>query len=71
VLHFVRPAALSAITISTGPKGSSFARGDKLRQGVREERRHPAARALERLLENLSRLADPASDVDVDSSRWA
>ena len=66
VLHFVRPAAPSSITISTGPKGSSF-------QSAAERYAKAFARNGVTLrlvpsngsLENLRRLADPDSDVDV------
>ena len=66
VLHFVRPAAPSAITISTGPDGSTFQRSAEryakafARNGV-TLRLRPSNGSLE----NLRRLADPASDVDV------
>jgi TRAP-type uncharacterized transport system substrate-binding protein len=66
VLHFVRPAAPSAITISTGPDGSSFQRAAEryakafARNGVTLKPK-PSNGSLE----NLRRLADPNGDVDV------
>jgi len=66
VLHFVRPAAPSSITISTGPEGSSFQRSAEryveafARSGV-TLRLVPSNGSLE----NLRRLAAPAGDVDV------
>jgi TRAP-type uncharacterized transport system substrate-binding protein len=66
VLHFVRPGAPKVLTISTGPDGSSFQRAAERyakafeRNGVRLRLR-PSNGSLE----NLRRLSDPASDVDV------
>jgi TRAP-type uncharacterized transport system substrate-binding protein len=66
VLHFVRPAAPKVLTISTGPDGSSFQRAAERytkafeRNGVKLRLR-PSNGSLE----NLRRLSDPASDVDV------
>lgn len=66
VLHFVRPAPPSVITISTGPEGSTFQRVAEryakafAKNGVtlRLEPSHGS-------LENLRRLADSTGDVDV------
>ncbi len=66
VLAFVRPAPPSAIAISTGPEGSSFQRAAEryakafARNGV-ALRLRPSHGSLE----NLRRLADPASDVEL------
>jgi TRAP-type uncharacterized transport system substrate-binding protein len=66
VLHFVRPAAPRTLTISTGPEGSTFQRVAERyakvfeRNGVKVRLR-PSNGSLE----NLRRLADPASGVDV------
>jgi TRAP-type uncharacterized transport system substrate-binding protein len=66
LLHFVRPAPPSVMTISTGPEGSSFQRAAEryakafARNGV-TLRLRPSNGSLE----NLRRLADPAGDVDV------
>ncbi len=65
ILHFVRPAPPKVITLSSGPEGSSFDRAAEryakafARNGVtlRVKRSNGS-------LENLRRLADPASDVD-------
>lgn len=65
-LRFLRPAPPSAITISTGPEGSSFQRAAE-----RYAKAFQAAGVTLRLLpsngslENLQRLADPASDVEL------
>jgi TRAP-type uncharacterized transport system substrate-binding protein len=64
--RFIRPAPPSVITISTGPDGSGFQRAAEryakvlLRDGV-TLRLRPSNGSLE----NLQRLADPASDVEV------
>src|SRR5512133_3740156 len=66
VLHFVRPAPPSTLTISTGPDGSTFQRSAEryakafARNGVTLR-----LKSSNGSLENLRRLADPASDVDV------
>jgi TRAP transporter TAXI family solute receptor len=66
LLHFVRPAAPRAITISTGPEGSSFQRAAE-----RYQKAFAKAGVTLKLapsngsLENLRRLADPGSDVEV------
>jgi TRAP-type uncharacterized transport system substrate-binding protein len=66
VLHFVRPAAPSAITISTGPKGSSFQRSaERYAEAFAKNGVTLRLRPSNGSLENLRRLADPASDVDV------
>ncbi len=65
-VRVVRPAPPSVITISTGPEGSSFQRAAERyaaalsRSGV-TVRLRPSAGSLE----NLRRLADPASDVEL------
>jgi TRAP-type uncharacterized transport system substrate-binding protein len=66
LLHFVRPAAPSAITISTGPEGSSFQRAAERYQKA-FERAGVALRLAPSngSLENLRRLADPRADIDV------
>jgi TRAP-type uncharacterized transport system substrate-binding protein len=66
VLHFVRPAPPSAITISTGPKGSSFQRSaERYAEAFAKNGVTLRPRPSNGSLENLSRLADPASDVDI------
>jgi TRAP-type uncharacterized transport system substrate-binding protein len=66
VLHFVRPGAPKVLTISTGPDGSSFQRAAERyaktfeRNGVKLR-----VRPSNGSLENLRRVSDPASDVDV------
>ncbi|WP_242344138.1 TAXI family TRAP transporter solute-binding subunit [Anaeromyxobacter terrae] len=66
VLHFVRPAAPSTITISTGPDGSSFQRAaERYAQAFARNGVTLKVRPSNGSLENLRRLADPKSDVDV------
>jgi TRAP-type uncharacterized transport system substrate-binding protein len=66
LLHFVRPAAPRTLTISTGPEGSSFQRAAEryqkafARSGV-TLKLAPSNGSLE----NLRRLADPRSDVEI------
>ncbi len=66
VLRFVRPAPPSVVTISTGPDGSTFQRTAE-RYAKAFARNGVALRLVPShgSLENLRRLADPASDVDV------
>jgi TRAP-type uncharacterized transport system substrate-binding protein len=66
VLHFVRPAAPSAITISTGPDGSSFQRAaERYAKAFEKNGVTLRLRPSNGSLENLRRLADPGGDVDV------
>ncbi len=66
VLHFVRPAAPSAITISTGPEGSSFQRAaERYAKTFAKNGVTLRLRPSNGSLENLRRLSDPAGDVDV------
>jgi TRAP-type uncharacterized transport system substrate-binding protein len=66
VLHFVRPAAPSAITISTGPEGSSFQRAaERYAKAFAKNGVTLKIRPSNGSLENLRRLTDPAGDVDV------
>jgi len=65
-VHFIRPAPPSVITISTGPDGSSFQRAAEryakvLARGGVTLRLVPSHGSLE----NLRRLADPASEAEV------
>jgi TRAP-type uncharacterized transport system substrate-binding protein len=66
LLHFVRPAAPRTLTISTGPEGSSFQRAAEryqkafARSGV-TLKLAPSNGSLE----NLRRLVDPRSDVEI------
>jgi len=65
-LRFIRPAAPRVITITTGPEGSSFQRAaERYAKAFQANgvtlRLRPSAGSLE----NLQRLADPASDVEV------
>ncbi len=66
VLHFVRPAPPKVLTISTGSRGSAFQRVAE--RYAAEFKKNGVTLRLEPSngsLENLRRLADPASDVDV------
>jgi TRAP transporter TAXI family solute receptor len=66
VLHFVRPAAPSQITISTGPDGSSFQRAaERYAKTFAKNGVTLRLRSSNGSLENLRRLADPKGDVDV------
>ena len=66
VLRFVRPAAPSTITISTGPDGSSFQRAaERYAKAFAKNGVTLRLRPSNGSLENLWRLADPAGDVDV------
>jgi TRAP-type uncharacterized transport system substrate-binding protein len=66
VLHFVRPAAPSTITLSTGPEGSSFQRSaERYVKAFEKNGVTLRLRPSNGSLENLRRLADPAGDVDV------
>jgi TRAP transporter TAXI family solute receptor len=66
VLHFVRPAAPSEITISTGPEGSSFQRSaERYAKTFAKNGVTLRLRPSNGSLENLRRLADPKGDVDV------
>jgi TRAP transporter TAXI family solute receptor len=66
VLHFVRPAAPSTITISTGPEGSSFQRAaERYAKAFAANGVTLRLRPSNGSLENLRRLSDPAGDVDV------
>jgi TRAP-type uncharacterized transport system substrate-binding protein len=66
VLHFVRPAAPSEITISTGPKGSSFqSAAERYAKAFAKNGVTLRLKPSNGSLENLRRLADPASEVGV------
>lgn len=66
VLHFVRPAAPRAITISTGPGGSSFQRSaERYAKAFAKSGVTLHLRPSNGSLENLRRLADPRGGVDV------
>ncbi|WP_242352069.1 TAXI family TRAP transporter solute-binding subunit [Anaeromyxobacter sp. SG64] len=66
VLHFVRPAAPSTITISTGPDGSSFQRAaERYGKAFAANGVTLKVRPSNGSLENLRRLADPDAGVDV------
>ena len=66
VLHFVRPAAPSVITLSTGPEGSSFQRAaERYAKAFEKNGVRVRLRPSNGSLENLARLADPASDAEV------
>jgi TRAP transporter TAXI family solute receptor len=66
VLHFVRPAPPSVITISTGPEGSTFQRSaERYAKAFEEHGVTLRIRPSNGSLENLRRLADPAGDVDL------
>jgi TRAP transporter TAXI family solute receptor len=66
VLHFVRPAAPTTITISTGPDGSSFQRAaERYQKAFAKNGVTLRLRPSNGSLENLRRLADPKDDVDV------
>jgi TRAP-type uncharacterized transport system substrate-binding protein len=66
VLHFVRPAPPASLTISTGPKGSSFQRSaERYAEAFAKAGVTLRLKPSNGSLENLRRLADPASDVDV------
>jgi TRAP-type uncharacterized transport system substrate-binding protein len=66
VLHFVRPAPPTVITISTGPEGSSFHRSaERYAKAFEQHGVTLQLRPSNGSLENLQRLADPAGDVDL------
>lgn len=66
VLHFVRPAPPTVITISTGPEGSSFQRSaERYAKAFEKHGVTLQIRPSNGSLENLQRLADPAGDVDL------
>ncbi len=66
VLHFVRPAPPSSVTISTGPDGSSFQRAaDRYAKAFARNGVTLRVKPSNGSLENLRRLADPAGDADV------
>jgi TRAP transporter TAXI family solute receptor len=66
VLHFVRPAAPSVVTISTGPEGSTFQRSaERYAKAFERNGVTLRLRPSNGSLENLRRLADPAGEVDV------
>jgi TRAP-type uncharacterized transport system substrate-binding protein len=66
VLHFVRPAAPSTVTITTGPDGSSFQRAaERYAKAFAKNGVTLRLRPSNGSLENLRRVADPASDVDL------
>jgi TRAP-type uncharacterized transport system substrate-binding protein len=66
VLHFVRPAAPKVLTISTGPDGSSFQRtAERYAKAFERNGVKLRLRPSNGSLENLRRLSDPRSDVDV------
>lgn len=65
-VHLVRPAAPSSITLSTGPEGSSFHRAaERYAKAFQANGVTLRLRPSNGSLENLQRLADPASDVEV------
>jgi TRAP-type uncharacterized transport system substrate-binding protein len=66
VARFVRPAAPSVITVSTGPEGSSFQRAaERYAKAFEKNGVTLRLRPSNGSLENLRRLADPRGDVDV------
>src|SRR5512138_1970826 len=66
VLHFVRPAAPRVVTISSGPDGSTFQRSaDRYAKAFARSGVTLRIVPSNGSRENLERLADPASDVDV------
>jgi TRAP-type uncharacterized transport system substrate-binding protein len=66
LFRFVRPAAPSTVTISTGPEGSAFQRvAERYAKAFAKNGVTLRLRPSNGSLENLRRLADPASDVDV------
>lgn len=65
-LRLVRPAAPRAITISTGPEGNSFQRAaERYAKAFEANGVALRLRPSNGSLQNLQRLADPASDVEV------
>jgi TRAP-type uncharacterized transport system substrate-binding protein len=65
LFHFVRPAAPSVVTISTGPEGSTFQRvAERYAKAFAANGVTLRLRPSNGSLENLRRLADPAGDVD-------
>lgn len=65
-LHFVRPAPPRSLVISGGPEGSSFHRNAERYQKILERNGISLeVRSSSGSLENLDRLADPQSGVDV------
>src|SRR5512134_2186448 len=66
LLHFVRPAAPRAVTISTGPDGSSFQRAaERYQKAFARNGVTLRLRPSNGSLENLRRIADAKDDVDV------
>lgn len=66
LLHFVRPAAPRTLTISTGPDASSFQRAaERYQKAFARNGVTLRLRPSNGSLENLRRIADPKSDVDV------
>jgi TRAP transporter TAXI family solute receptor len=66
VLRFVQPAPPSTVTISTGPDGSSFQHAaERYAKAFAQNGVKLRAKPSNGSLENLRRIADPASDVDV------
>jgi TRAP-type uncharacterized transport system substrate-binding protein len=66
VLHLIRPAAPSVVTISTGPEGSSFQRAaERYAKAFAKNGVTLRLRPSNGSLENLTRLSDPSGDVDV------
>jgi TRAP-type uncharacterized transport system substrate-binding protein len=66
LLHFVRPAAPRTITLSTGPEGSSFQRAaERYQKAFANSGVTLKLAPSNGSLENLRRLADPKSDVEV------
>ncbi len=66
VLHFVRPAPPSSVTISSGPDGSTFQRtADRYAKAFARSGVTVRIRPSHGSLENLRRLADPSGGVDV------
>ena len=65
-VHFVRPAPPRALVISSGPEGSSFHRNaERYRKILERNDIQLELRPSSGSLENLDRLADPESGVDV------
>ena len=64
--HFVRPAPPEAITISSGPKGSTlWTYAERYRKILARNGVAVEILPSEGTLDNLRKLADPDSDVDV------
>ena len=72
VVYFVRPAAPRTITISTGPDGSTFQRvAERYAEAFKRNGVTLRLKPSHGSLDNLRRLADPRSDVDVGFAQVA